>query len=254
MEKLLLYLQLPTSSSGLDPHKMYAVFPVVVTYANYSISQYRKGIGVAKKADVELSQTYAWIQTHLEEDPTVSLPKQEVYEDYRLFCIGSKFEPMCVADFGKAMKHIFPAVKPRRLGQRGNSKYCYSGLKKKVRVDTPCLPSIDLRKVSNFSNFKTNEDDMFVRIVLTWAEKLTSNKFINLPDLANFLVGSHRIDPEDLKLDQTVLLSKGGSRCPSKERNKKKRSASSSSCPKMTDKISNSFTSIVLNKVMNRYM
>lgn len=165
---------------------------------------------MAKKADVEMSQTYAWIQTHLEEDPSVSLPKQEVYEDYRLFCIASKFEPMCVADFGKAMKHIFPAVKPRRLGQRGNSKYCYSGLKKKVRVDTPCLPSIDLRKVSNISNFKTNECGMFERIVLSWAEKLTSNKFINLSELATFLVSSHRIDPDDLKLDPTPFSRKTG--------------------------------------------
>lgn len=58
-------------------------------------------------------------------DPTVSLPKHEVYEEYRRFCQASRFEPLCVADFGKAMKHVFPKVKPRRLGQRGNSKYCY---------------------------------------------------------------------------------------------------------------------------------
>lgn len=207
---------------------------------------YRKGIGVTKKADVEMAQTYAWIQTHLEEDPTVSLPKQEVYEDYRLFAVASKFEPMCVADFGKAMKYIFPAVKPRRLGQRGNSKYCYSGLKKKVRIDTPCLPSIDLRKASSLSYLKTSDDDVFVRIVLSWAEKLTANKFINLPDLATFLVSSHRIDPEDLKVDPIEFFN---GKSVGREQSKKKRSASSSSCPKLADTNTNSFMSIVTNKV-----
>ena len=193
-----------------------------------------------------MSQTYAWIQTHLEEDVTVSLPKQEVYEDYRSFCIASKFEPMCVADFGKAMKHIFPGVKPRRLGQRGNSKYCYSGLKKRVHVETPELPAIDLRKGGSnaiISKKSSSEEDMFMRIVLTWAEKLTESRFSNISDLASFLVRTQRIDPDDLDLpllkNFSLVVGKrnggSGSRCSSQEPSRKKRSASSSSCPKMSD-------------------
>ncbi len=34
---------------------------------------------------------------------------------------GNKF--LSQADFGKVMKCVFPNVKPRRLGQRGQSKY-----------------------------------------------------------------------------------------------------------------------------------
>jgi len=30
----------------------------------------------------EIMQTVVWIQTHLEEDVEISLPKQEVYEEY----------------------------------------------------------------------------------------------------------------------------------------------------------------------------
>lgn len=30
----------------------------------------------------EIHRTISWIKTHLEEDPDVSLPKQEVYEEY----------------------------------------------------------------------------------------------------------------------------------------------------------------------------
>lgn len=33
----------------------------------------------------EILQTVVWIQTHLEEDVEVSLPKQEVYEEYGYF-------------------------------------------------------------------------------------------------------------------------------------------------------------------------
>lgn len=96
----------------------------------------------SKKPDQETTQTYTWILSHLEIDPNVSLPKQEVYDEYRAFCQANRFEPLCVADFGKAMKHAFPCIKPRRLGQRGNSRYCYSGLRKKYKIQPPNLPDI----------------------------------------------------------------------------------------------------------------
>lgn len=96
----------------------------------------------ARKPDQETTQTYTWILSHLEVDPNVSLPKQEVYDEYRTFCQANHFEPLCVADFGKAMKHAFPCIKPRRLGQRGNSRYCYSGLRKKYKLQAPNLPDM----------------------------------------------------------------------------------------------------------------
>lgn len=93
-----------------------------------------------KQPDEEVTQTYTWILSHLELDANVSLPKQEVYDEYKAFCQANRFEALCVADFGKAMKHAFPCIKPRRLGQRGNSRYCYSGLRKKYKIDMPDLP------------------------------------------------------------------------------------------------------------------
>lgn len=60
----------------------------------------------SKKADAEVAQTYAWIQTHLEEDLSVSLPKCEVYEEYRVFCVTNHVEPLCVADFGKGESNL----------------------------------------------------------------------------------------------------------------------------------------------------
>lgn len=159
IEKLLLYMQMPTASGDASQLSSFASeeltssgghAPLTPGGSSSSSCRLRSPAGSVsgKKAEVEVAQTYAWIKTHLEEDAAFSLPKQEVYDDYKSFCQASKFDALCVADFGKAMKQVFPAVKPRRLGQRGNSKYCYSGLKKRFLVETNPIPSLDLTATS----------------------------------------------------------------------------------------------------------
>lgn len=143
VEKLFLYLQLPSGKTDSNANNN--------GNNNNNTSGSSKmthGAGIlkselfSKKPDMETTQTYTWILSHLEVDPSVSLPKQEVYDEYRAFCQSNRFEPLCVADFGKAMKHAFPCIKPRRLGQRGNSRYCYSGLRKKYKIQPPILPDM----------------------------------------------------------------------------------------------------------------
>ena len=51
-------------------------------------------------------------------------------------------------DFGKIIKCVFPRVKARRLGTRGNSKYCYSGIQRKKNVKPPTLPSLQVPSAS----------------------------------------------------------------------------------------------------------
>lgn len=68
LEKLFLYVQLPTGSS-----------PIIDSTKQRYLSN-----PLSKKGDIEIAQTYTWIQSHLEEDPDISLPKHEVYEEYRL--------------------------------------------------------------------------------------------------------------------------------------------------------------------------
>jgi hypothetical protein len=65
-EKLLLYLKLPggrngTGNSGTDP-----------------LRQPMNPLGTR----FEIQQTITWIKTHLSEDPDISLPKQDVYDEY----------------------------------------------------------------------------------------------------------------------------------------------------------------------------
>lgn len=148
VEKLFLYIQLPTSSKSSASTLLSGIAggdSLLATATNGARDNPKlKNPGTGKKAELEAAQTYAWIRTHLAEDPAYSLPKQEVYDDYKQFAQAHKFDALCVADFGKAMKQVFPGVKPRRLGQRGNSKYCYSGLKKKFSIETHAPPKLDL--------------------------------------------------------------------------------------------------------------
>lgn len=160
VEKLYLYLKLPSgqtndainspaASSSCCKTTSKSLSNSLSNATTTSASPVVSSSITGKKAELEVSQTYCWIRTHLEEDSCYSLPKHEVYEDYKDFCNSSRMDPLCVADFGKAMKQMFPHVKPRRLGQRGNSKYCYSGLKKRFSIRTDVLPSITSSSIND---------------------------------------------------------------------------------------------------------
>lgn len=60
----------------------------------------------------------------------------------RSFCGQNRIKNLSTADFGKVMKQVYPKVRPRRLGTRGNSQYCYSGLRKRVKLSSPLLPDL----------------------------------------------------------------------------------------------------------------
>lgn len=203
VEKLYLYLQLPTGTPA-DAE---------------AAKQKCPGNPLGKKADAEVVQTYTWIQSHLEEDSDTSLPKQEVYEEYRNFFEKNKVEPLCAADFGKVMKHVFPSVRPRRLGTRGNSRYCYSGLRKKSEMRTPQLPMLSVGddEASRKDKGKGNEeeDDMSTaawHLVLEWAEKLLARKFSTVKELAQHLVDSMFVDSCSAVACTTPLSSKTGNK------------------------------------------
>ncbi|KAM3966869.1 LOW QUALITY PROTEIN: uncharacterized protein ACR2FA_012400 [Aphomia sociella] len=163
-ERLLLYLRLPT---GVPPHD--------------PLKQPINPLG----SRAELQQTVTWIQTHLEVDPDVSLPKQDVYDEYIAHCMSSNMKPLSTADFGKVMKQVYPTVRPRRLGTRGNSRYCYAGLRKKIKLEVPQLP--DLGDSSKELNVTLKETE---RIVCDWAESKLGVKFSNLAELSRHVVST----------------------------------------------------------------
>ncbi|CAH2068641.1 unnamed protein product, partial [Iphiclides podalirius] len=171
-ERLLLYLRLPT---GVPPHD--------------PLKQPINPLG----SRAELQQTVTWIQTHLEVDPDVSLPKQDVYDEYIAHCMSSNMKPLSTADFGKVMKQVYPSVRPRRLGTRGNSRYCYAGLRKKIKLEVPQLP--DLGEASKEATVTSRETE---RVVCDWAETKLGLKFGNIGELSRHLSstgGTQRAPP-----------------------------------------------------------
>ncbi|MED6254974.1 DNA-binding protein rfx5 [Ataeniobius toweri] len=100
-DKLYLYLQLPSGPSSGD-----------------------KGGGDPSSFNTaDQLHTCNWIRSHLEEHSDTCLPKQDVYETYRRYCENLQHRPLSAANFGKIIRDIFPNIKARRLGGRGQSKY-----------------------------------------------------------------------------------------------------------------------------------
>ncbi|ESP02590.1 hypothetical protein LOTGIDRAFT_138119, partial [Lottia gigantea] len=189
VEKFLLYLKLPTGSQSED------VLRQTPTSALHSSNR------------AEQAQAFTWIRSHLEEDNEICVPKQEVFEDYKEYCDSHDRKSLCAADFGKVMKCVFPNVKARRLGQQDIHTYCYSGLRKKLEVQPPALPELEVcprkLKVSN------EEDELFLascQLVCEWAQKLIGSHFNSLSELSEHLVGNHYVNSKSMAAF-TVLAS-----------------------------------------------
>ncbi|XP_068601746.1 DNA-binding protein RFX7-like [Brachionichthys hirsutus] len=189
IEKLYLYLKLPSGPiSSTDKSDQCAL----------------------SSSRTQQMHAFSWIHNHLEEYPETSLPKQEVYDEYKSFCDNLNYHPLSAADFGKIMKNIFPNMKARRLGMRGKSKYCYSGLRKRPFVHMPSLPTLDLHKtgdglqcdVIDSAGHLTSmkEDVRFAAcdLVCEWAQKVLKRQFDAVEDLARFLIDSHYISNKSL--------------------------------------------------------
>lgn len=124
---------------------------------------------------------------------------------------------------------MFPSVKPRRLGQRGNSRYCYSGLRKKVNFDKPQLPDVFAIKDNNENNNEKNKnvitkpnttlstkqqfdqqlnsqintdkhkiESASSYLVLEWARKLFNLEINSIKELAKHLILFNHIDKKSM--------------------------------------------------------
>nr|XP_046210744.1 DNA-binding protein RFX7-like [Oncorhynchus gorbuscha] len=200
IEKLYLYLKLPSGPSNGNDKR--------------TENQRASTPGLCDQSGMSSSRTqqmyaFNWIRNHLEEHPETSLPKQEVYDEYKSYCDSLAYHPLSAADFGKIMKNVFPNMKARRLGMRGKSKYCYSGLRKKAFVHMPSLPNLDLQKSDNgcesmepsSGQSPSVEDEMrsaACGLVCEWAQKVLSRQFDAVEDLARFLLNSHYIGTKSM--------------------------------------------------------
>ncbi|NWT07333.1 RFX5 protein, partial [Mionectes macconnelli] len=100
-DKLYLYLQLPSGPSLGE----------------------KSSLDLSALGTAEYMHACNWIRNHLEEHTETCLPKQDVYDAYKRYCDNLGSRPLSTANFGKIIREIFPNIKARRLGGRGQSKY-----------------------------------------------------------------------------------------------------------------------------------
>ena len=60
------------------------------------------------------------------------------------------------------MKQVFPQVRPRRLGTRGNSRYCYAGLKKRLKLEEPDT----IESTDDKNNIKVRKLNVIILVIL----------------------------------------------------------------------------------------
>ncbi|NWS48802.1 RFX5 protein, partial [Probosciger aterrimus] len=199
-DKLYLYLQLPTGPSLGE----------------------KSSLDLSSLSTAEYMHACNWIRNHLEEHTDTCLPKQDVYDAYKRYCDNLCCRPLSAANFGKTIREIFPNIKARRLGGRGQSKYpCTflagargaAGIRRKTVVSLPPLPSLDLKVTETQSELTDlvqsyNIEVMEAACALTcdWAEKILKRSFNNIVEVAQFLIQQHIISSRSAHADLVMAM------------------------------------------------
>nr|XP_061808818.1 DNA-binding protein RFX5-like [Nerophis lumbriciformis] len=177
-DKLYLYLQLPSGLGAGD----------------------KSGGGDAWFNTCEQLLTCNWIRSHLEEHSDTCLLKQDVYETYKRYCDNLQQRPLSAANFGKVIRDIFPNIKARRLGGRGQSKYCYSGIRRKTVLNMPLLPKLDLKNdpaelTELVQTYKQEVMEAACELICDWAQKILKRSFDTVVEIARYLIQEHIVNP-----------------------------------------------------------
>ncbi|KAK2920564.1 DNA-binding protein RFX5 [Channa argus] len=177
-DKLYLYLQLPSGPSSGD----------------------KSGGDSSSFNTADQLHTCNWIRSHLEEHSDTCLPKQDVYETYKRYCDNLQHRPLSAANFGKIIRDIFPNIKARRLGGRGQSKYCYSGIRRKTVLNMPLLPNLDLKNdpaelTELVQTYKQEVTEAACELICDWAQKILKRSFDTVVEIARYLIQEHIVNP-----------------------------------------------------------
>ncbi|KAK4512412.1 uncharacterized protein ATC70_003112 [Mucor velutinosus] len=96
-------------------------------------------------ADREASlQVTSWIQANYIREKNHNVPRKNMYEHYQSSCAANHLTPVNSATFGKLLRNVFPDLKTRRLGTRGQSKYHYCGIRVRTSQDPEPIPIVEL--------------------------------------------------------------------------------------------------------------
>ncbi|KAK6327488.1 hypothetical protein J4Q44_G00031330 [Coregonus suidteri] len=207
-DKLYLYLQLPSGpSSGEKSLAMAPLAQLRRWCISASMSALEERTLPSSSSDpssfntADQLHTCNWIRSHLEEHADTCLPKQDVYETYKRYCENLQHRPLSAANFGKIIRDIFPNIKARRLGGRGQSKYPFSlGIRRKTVLNMPLLPNLDLKNDPSeltelVQTYKQEVTEAACELICDWAQKILKRSFDTVVEIARFLVQEHIVNP-----------------------------------------------------------
>lgn len=80
------------------------------------------------------------------------------------------------------MKQVFPDIRPRRLGTRGHSRYCYAAMRKATKLLEPDLPEF-----KSASEKAANNDESAWKVIKSWSEGLLNTQFDSVEKLATYI-------------------------------------------------------------------
>lgn len=192
-DKLYLYLQLPSGPSSGD----------------------KSGGDCGSLNTADQLHTCNWIRSHLEEHSDTCLPKQDVYETYKRHCENLQHRPLSAANFGKIIRDIFPNIKARRLGGRGQSKYCYSGIRRKTVLNMPLLPNLDLKNDPSeltelVQTYKQEVTEAACELICDWAQKILKRSFDTVVEIARYLIQEHIVNPRCVQAELVTSAALAG--------------------------------------------
>ncbi|NXQ15995.1 RFX5 protein, partial [Peucedramus taeniatus] len=140
----------------------------------------------------------------------------------RRYCDNLGCRPLSTANFGKIIREIFPSIKARRLGGRGQSKYeesltlptyCYGGIRRKTVVSLPPLPSLDLKVPESQAelaelaqSYSSEVTEAACALTCDWAEKILRRSFNNIVEVAQFLLQQHIISSRSAHADLLMAM------------------------------------------------
>lgn len=122
------------------------------------------------------------------------------------------------------MKQVFPDIRPRRLGTRGHSRYCYAAMRKATKLNPPHLPDLSstpstssstARNSSNGSNGcgshgggEDDKDEMSWNVIKNWSENLLGAHFDSIDDLASHIKQNNQMTMSSSTTTSKQMLQK----------------------------------------------
>ncbi|XP_022088182.1 transcription factor RFX4-like isoform X2 [Acanthaster planci] len=123
--------------------------------------------------------TLHWLSQHYESVEGVSLPRCLIYKHYSDYCQKHQFHPINAASFGKVIRQVFPELRTRRLGTRGQSKYHYHGIR--VKESSPYFGVfLDSQRITTPAFYRTPGIPL-LSSKAQWESSLLQSQTDNLP-------------------------------------------------------------------------